>query len=74
MDYGGWPRFQDPTTYPDLEAYLDHTLSPQSAYNSIRKLPGIDLRQTVDIVWKRASGRTMLGLRPAGMAIEAGYP
>ncbi len=63
---------KDPATYPDLEAYLVRCRRKQETFNSIRKLPGIELADTVDLAWKQARlespGEV---LAAAGMA--AGY-
>jgi hypothetical protein len=63
---------KDPATYPDLEAYLVRCRRKQETFNAIRKLPGIELADTVDLAWKQAKlespGEV---LAAAGMA--AGY-
>jgi hypothetical protein len=66
---------RDPATYPDLKAYLIRTHSRQSTYNAIRKLPGIDLRDTIAASWKAAeSGTQAEAVDAAAMAVDAGYP
>jgi hypothetical protein len=75
----GWitavAKLQDPATYPDLKAYLVRTRYRQSTYNEIRRLPGIDLRETVDASWKRAKSGTPAEVTDAAaMAADVGYP
>jgi hypothetical protein len=65
----------DPSTYPALKAFLLRTSYRQSTYNSIRKLPGIDLKGTVDVAWKKAqNGVQSEKADAAAMAIDLGYP
>lgn len=75
---GAWLQvaasFQDPATYPDLKAYLLRCRNKQQAYTAIRKLPGLDLRATVDAIWKEAKAgenRDFLGV--CGIAAEYGH-
>ena len=66
--------FKDPATYPILKAYLLRTGARQQAYNSIRKLPEIDLRETVDAAWKLAKRTSPYAMiDAAAMAIDVGY-
>jgi hypothetical protein len=66
---------RDPATYPDLKAYLVRTRNRQSTYNLIRKLPGINLRETVEASWKQAkSGTYAAVVDAAAMGIDVGYP
>jgi hypothetical protein len=66
--------FKDPATYPVLKAYLLRTGARQQAYNVIRKLPGIDLRETVDVAWKLAKRTSPNAtIEAAAMAIDIGY-
>jgi hypothetical protein len=65
---------KDPATYPYLKAYLLRAGNRQLTYNAIKKLPGIDLRETVDAAWKlakRGSHETMIDA--SAMAIDIGY-
>jgi hypothetical protein len=45
---------RDPATYPDLEAYLVRCRRKQETFNAIRRLPGMELADTVDLAWKQA--------------------
>jgi hypothetical protein len=66
---------EDPTTYPDLQAYLLRARNRQAAYNAIRKLPDIDLGETIAAAWKRAQAGTRTEMiDAAAMAIDVGYP
>lgn len=47
-------EFKEPATYPDLKAYLVRARRRQEVFNAIRKLPGIDLRDSVDRAWDEA--------------------
>jgi hypothetical protein len=65
---------RDPATYPDLKTYMVRCRRKQETYNSIRKLPGIDLDGTVDLAWKEAKldGPVEM-LTSAGMAAGHGH-
>ena len=50
-------QLQDPESYPLLIEYLSRGRYPAVTYNSIRNLPGIDLRDAVSEIWHVASWR-----------------
>ena len=41
-------------TYPDLLLALEFQTKPNEVYDRIKRLPGIDLKPTVDRMWKKA--------------------
>ena len=51
-------QFKDPKTYEDLKWYLIHGHDPESTYEVIKDLPGLDLKETVENAWdvKKLSG------------------
>jgi hypothetical protein len=66
--------FAEPTTYPDLAAYLARCNNPAQTFNEIHLLPGIDLTSAVDAAWTRARrGPTFMILNTAGMAASFGH-
>jgi hypothetical protein len=67
--------FVEPATYPDLKAYLVRCTNKQETFNAIRKLPGIDLKETVDAAWKKAryAPTTYQVLDGCAMAASFGY-
>ncbi|MEO5961412.1 MAG: hypothetical protein ABIY47_03485, partial [Opitutaceae bacterium] len=52
----GWIKavasFKDPSTYPALKAYVVRGSQQASTVAAIRELPGIDLSDTVDLIWR----------------------
>lgn len=65
---------RDPSSYPALQKYLIHASNRQMTYNSIRKLPGIDLRDSVRQAWKTAqTGTEADRFDGAKMAVDQGY-
>lgn len=64
---------EDPSTYPALKGYLLRARNRQMTYNVIRKLPGIDLRSTVDSAWAQARNGTQAErVDAAAIAIDLG--
>jgi hypothetical protein len=45
---------QDPATYPALEAYLINGENKGRTFDAIKQLPGIDLTNAVDAMWRKA--------------------
>jgi ABC-type transport system involved in multi-copper enzyme maturation permease subunit len=66
--------FKEPSSYPDLLAYLVRGPNRQHTFNTIRKLPGINLRDAVDAGWKRAQhGNAHEVLDGCAMAADFGH-
>jgi len=67
--------FEEPATYPALKAYLLRCSNKQETFNAIRKLPDIDLKETVDAAWEnvRTSSRNSEVVDACGMAAAFGH-
>jgi hypothetical protein len=66
--------FQEPGTYPDLKAYLLRSLRKNETFQVIRTLPGIDLKDTVEAVWKKSKyGMPFQIIDACPMAAEFGH-
>ena len=66
--------FKDPSTYPALKAYLIRTSNRQETFNAIRKLPDLDLTDTVAAAWTQANLEGPNEIRNMeGIASESGH-
>jgi hypothetical protein len=67
--------FEEPDTYPELKSYLMRCSNKQMTYMLIRRLPGIDLEDTVASAWKdaRRSSSAYTVLDSCMMAAEYGH-
>ena len=66
--------FREPSTYPDLKAYLIRCSNRQATFNAIRKLPDIHLAATVEQAWTKAKHGNSYELADASiMAITFGH-
>ena len=66
--------FQDPSTYPALTAYLVNGNAKQDTFDAIKQLPGIDLSDAVDQIWKKARYSNTYGkLQVCAIAAECGH-
>ena len=65
---------QDPSTYPALKAYLVDGYNKQETLDALKTLPGIDLTDSVDAMWKKAKyGDPIEVLIGADIAAQYGH-
>jgi hypothetical protein len=65
---------QDPSTYPALKAYLVKGRNRGEIFKAIKQLPGLDLTDAVDEMWKKAKyASPWEAMNACGIAAQYGH-